>query len=150
MTRIESGVGVIGQSFLRFALAGIIGFFVDASALTLALSWGIDHYSGRAFSFLCAVTVTWYMNRIYTFSSQDPRLLHEWGRFVSANAIGGLMNYMTYAALVSSTGLFATYPVAAVGAGSLAGMLWNFTLSHRLVFMKSSSPSHEKYFKSRP
>ena len=33
-------------------------------------------------------------------------------------------------------GMFASYPIAAVGAGSVAGLLWNFIASHQLVFAK--------------
>lgn len=132
----EFGGPSIRKSFFRFALVGAAGFLVDAGALTLALHLGSDFYTGRMFSFFCAVTATWYMNRVYTFGSQDTRLLHEWGRFVSANAVGGLVNYSTYALLVSTVGLFVSYPIAAVGAGSIASLFWNFTLSHRLVFVK--------------
>jgi len=134
MTIAESGRRTIRQSFLCFALVGIAGFIVDASLLTLALSLGADFYSGRLCSFFCAVTATWYMNRVYTFASRDPRLLREWGRFVSANAVGGLINYATYALLVTTVGLFASYPVTAVGVGSVAGLMWNFLVSHHLVF----------------
>mgnify|MGYP001820828744 FL=1 len=136
MAETESNRSTTRILFLRFALVGVAGFLVDAGALTLALSLGADLYTGRMFSFFCAVTATWYMNRIYTFSSKDTRLLHEWGRFVSANAIGGLINYAAYALLVSTIGLFASYPIIAVAVGSLAGLLWNFTVSHKLVFAK--------------
>ena len=74
------------------------------------------------------------MNRIYTFASRDPRLLREWGRFISANAVGGLINYATYALLVTTVGLFASHPIAAVGVGSVAGLMWNFLASHHFVF----------------
>mgnify|MGYP001815252739 CR=1 FL=1 len=130
----ESGRPTIRQSFLRFALVGVAGFIVDASVLTLALSLGTDFYTGRLCSFFCAVKATWYMNRIYTFATRDPRLLREWGRFVSANAVGGLINYATYALLVTTVGLFASHPIAAVGVGSAAGLMWNFLASHHLVF----------------
>ena len=130
----ESDRPTTRQSFLRFALVGVAGFIVDASVLILALSLGADFYTGRLCSFFCAVTATWYMNRIYTFASRDPRLLREWGHFVSANALGGLINYATYALLVTTVGLFASHPIAAVGVGSIAGLMWNFLVSHHLVF----------------
>ncbi len=132
----ESGKPTTRRSFLRFALVGVVGFLVDAGVLTFALSLGANFYTGRVFSFFCAVTATWYMNRIYTFASQDPRLLCEWGCFVSTNAFGGLINFAIYALLVSTIGLFASYPVAAIGVGSVAGLLWNFIVSHQLVFVK--------------
>ena len=130
----ESDRPTTRQSFLRFALVGVAGFIVDASVLILALSLGADFYTGRLCSFFCAVTATWYMNRIYTFASRDPRLLREWGHFVSANALGGLINYATYALLVTTVGLFASHPIAAVGVGSVAGLMWYFLASHHVVF----------------
>lgn len=124
------------QRLFRFALVGALGFTVDASALTLALSLDADFYSGRAYSFICAVTTTWYLNRVYTFSSESANLIREWWGFVSVNAVGGGVNYVTYALLVSISDFFASYPIIAVGAGSLSGLLLNFYLSQRLVFSK--------------
>ncbi len=122
------------HAFRRFTLVGAIGFFVDAGALLLVTSNGADLYSGRLFSFFCAVTATWYMNRRFTFASKDRRWFLEWARFVSANTVGGIINYLTYAALITWVPLFADYPVAAVGVGALFGLIWNFSLSHKLVF----------------
>jgi putative flippase GtrA len=128
-------------SWIRFAIVGALGFLVDASALTLALFLGADFFGGRVVSFLCAVTATWYANRTFTFSSKDPRLLREWFRFLSANAVGGLANYSIYAVLVSTIPLCEAHPTLAVAAGSIAGLAINFTLSRQFVF--ATSGTHE-------
>jgi putative flippase GtrA len=47
---------------------------------------------------------------------------------------GALVNYGTYAALVASVPLVATRPVLGVAAGSVAGLVFNFTLSKLWVF----------------
>lgn len=122
--------------FFRFALVGVAGFVVDASTLYLAMQYlGAGHYSGRIISYLAAATSTWALNRHYTFRAhQDSNPFREWLKFLTANAVGGLVNYSTYAALVASTALVATWPVIGIGAGSIAGLLMNFTLSRRLVF----------------
>ena len=130
-----SGATPAPVQFLRFALVGCAGFLVDAGVLNAVLLLGADRYSGRLVSYLAAATFTWALNRNYTFRAQrDTRLLGEWGRFLAANAVGGLINWTTYAILVSvSTTVFA-HPAIGVGAGSLAGLVVNFTLSRRFVF----------------
>ena len=125
----------LGQ-FLRFGLVGTAGFVVDAAALTAAMAWlGLGPYGGRAVSYLAAVTFTWAMNRRFTFAGADPRRgAAQWGRFVAANGVGALVNYGTYAALVALVPLVAARPVLGVAAGSVAGLVFNFTLSKLWVF----------------
>ena len=53
---------------------------------------------------------------------------------MGANLLGLVLNRGTYAALVATVPLCAAQPVFAVAAGSLAGMMVNFTLSRQVVF----------------
>lgn len=130
-------------AFLRFATVGALGFCIDAVVLLAARCGGLDLYSGRLVSYLVAATFTWYANRLFTFRSNDPRWAAEWWRFLGANAIGGFLNYGTYALLVSVSTAFRRYPVLAIGAGSLVGLLCNFFLSRRVVFV-SRVPSADQ------
>jgi putative flippase GtrA/4-amino-4-deoxy-L-arabinose transferase-like glycosyltransferase len=124
--------------FLRFALVGCAGFVVDAGVLNAVLLLGADRYSGRLVSYLVAATATWALNRNYTFREQrDARRLREWGRFLASNALGGLVNWVSYAMLVSVSGTVRAHPVIGVAVGSLAGLAVNFTLSRRFVFNDS-------------
>jgi putative flippase GtrA len=105
----------------------------------LALTvFGLNPYSARAVSFLVAVTSTWAMNRTFTFgrsgSSPPASLFMEWLRFCAANAMGGLVNLGTYVLLLNSVPVVRQYPVLGVAAGSLSGLLVNFTLSKLFVF----------------
>ena len=140
MSAVVSGAIPARTQFLRFALVGCAGFLVDAGVLNAVLMLGADRYTGRVASYLAAATFTWALNRNYTFrAQQDARLLREWGRFLAANAVGGLINWASYAILVSlSTAVF-THPVIGVAAGSLAGLVVNFTLSRRFVFGAEAS-----------
>ena len=56
------------------------------------------------------------------------------GRFLAANAVGGLVNYTTYAVLVTIYASVAAQPVIGVAAGSVAGLVVNFTASRYVVF----------------
>jgi putative flippase GtrA len=61
----------------------------------------------------------------------------QWGRFLAANALGGVVNYAVYAVLVTLVPVVAAYPVLGVAAGSLAGLVFNFTASKKWVFRKA-------------
>ncbi len=125
------------QELLRFTLVGAAGFVVDAGALTMVMhAFGLGLYSGRVFSYLCAATFTWICNRRFTFAARAGAPALEWLRFLGANAIGGAVNYGVYAAIVTFTAVGEAWPVVGVGAGSLSGMVFNFTVSKFWVFRR--------------
>jgi putative flippase GtrA len=127
---------------IKFGLVGVVGFVVDSIVLMVMIEFGLDPYSGRAVSFMVAVTTTWLLNRSFTFRDRDPRLLGQWIKFASVNSLGGAVNYGTYAVLVANVQLFAAWPVLGVVVGSLAGMVFNLYLSKRYVFSEANkSPS---------
>jgi len=122
--------------FLRFGIVGTAGFLVDTAALYAALhALGLGLYGGRVFSYLVAATFTWAMNRRFTFKDAAAQsAAGQWGKFVAANAVGAVVNYATYAALVTYVSIVAAYPVLGVAAGSIAGLVFNFAASKRFVF----------------
>jgi putative flippase GtrA len=132
----RDGRHVIVRQALRFAAVGVLGFLVDAGVLMATRSLpGLNLYSGRAVSFLAAVTATWALNRSFTFKEHaSPSMLKEWVRFCAANALGGAVNLGVYAWLVNSVSLVHNSPVLGVAAGSLSGLAVNFTLSRVFVF----------------
>jgi putative flippase GtrA len=121
--------------FLMFAFIGVAGFVVDSLVLTALHALGLDLLSGRVGSFLAAATFTWYCNRRLTFrTARKAPPAQQWLAFLAANALGGVINYATYAVLVLLVPLVAAHPVLGVAAGSLAGLVCNFTMSRTLVF----------------
>ena len=124
------------EQFAKFCVVGTVGFLADAGALYLLMSFlNMDPYTGRIFSFLFAATVTWALNRVYTFrSSALAPMTRQWARFVTANTVGGALNYGVYSALVLSGGWFIKAPVLAVAVGSIAGLAFNFTVSRKYIF----------------
>jgi putative flippase GtrA len=126
------------RQFLTFGLVGTGGFLVDSATLYLCLAVGANHYTGRALSYLVAATFTWAMNRRFTFRDRrDSSLLREWARFLFANALGGALNYATYALLVSTSPMVYAHPVLGVAAGSIASLGANFIVSRHFVFRSS-------------
>jgi putative flippase GtrA len=96
---------------------------------------GVGLYLGRGISFLCAATFTWHLNRRFTFAqSTQGRRATQWLRYLGANALGAIANLGMYGWLVSTFHAARTLPALAVAAGSLSGLLFNFTLSRLYVF----------------
>lgn len=127
----------IARRFVRFTVTGVVAAGVDMAVLTLFVRWiEFDLYSARVASYLAAATTAWWMNRRTSFAdrSSSNRAL-EWLRYLAANLLGGTINYAVYAALVSASALFAQHPFLAVAAGSLSGLLSNFAMSQRYVFV---------------
>jgi putative flippase GtrA len=128
----------LASQLLRFGVAGVAGLLVDLAVLALARYAGLDPYSGRVLSFLCAVGATWQINRRYTFHPAGLSLWTEWWRYLLAMSGGGAVNFVTYSAIVWS---FPGVPHIAswgVCAGSLAGMAVNFIGARCFVFQRKS------------
>ena len=120
----------------RFSLVGCAGFIVDVTVLAICLhKASLGPYMGRAVSFLVAVTTTWYLNRVFTFSSSDREAIQtQWAKFVVANCLGGGINLAVYSLLVFYLLTTLQGAMIAVGIGSIAGLAFNFLVSRRYVF----------------
>jgi putative flippase GtrA len=130
---------LLRHAFVRFAVIGACGYVVGATILALAtgpLKQGFAE--GNALAIFIAMAFTWQGNRYFTFRAQRARglagALQEWLKFMGANAVGAVVNYLTALALVH----YAAAPLAnkfvAQAVGVLAGLVFNFTLSKTLVF----------------
>lgn len=127
----------------RFAAVGTAGYLVDNSVLFAMIHFaGADPYGGRAVSFLAAATFTWWGNRNFTFADRRASgvrgATQEWLRFLAANGVGGLVNVGLYATLVKFAPPPLDNPFLALPVGVLAGLMFNFVLSRRLVFRTPS------------
>ncbi len=126
----------IKELFL-FGVAGVLGFLVDAGVLYLVKPL-VGIYFGRIISFFLAVVVTWLFNRNITFKENDVKvgLLAEFLHYLSLMIIGGCINLGVYYLLVGSIEWLRDWPVAAVAAGSLMGMMANFISSRYFLYKK--------------
>lgn len=131
------------ERIFKFALVGVVAALIDMAVVEVMIRLAhFDYYSARLVSYLVAATAAWALNRRFTFYDADrARARMQWLRYLSLNAIGGAVNYGLYAALVSAFAFFRSYPFVAVGFGSLAGMLFNYAASRKLVFKPLKDPS---------
>jgi putative flippase GtrA len=134
------------SEIFRFGLSGIAGFLVDAGIVAiLSGKLGADPVVAQGIAFTIAVTVTWLINRHWTFSENaSERWLHEWTRYVVANSVGAIVNNGVYVFLVLCVAEFSKEPVFAVAAGSIAGMGFNFASSKLIVF-KIHNPHYQDF-----
>lgn len=123
------------RQMLQFAVAGAIGFVVDASVLYVCLWLGLGYFAGRAVSFLCAVFVTWQVNRRLAFSNEAGRSIwREWFQYLAAMSFGGVVNYAAYSLVILLVPASPVVPLLAVGVGSIAAMSVNFLSAKFWVF----------------
>jgi putative flippase GtrA len=115
---------------------GVVGLVADTAVLWLLLhGLGMNPYLAKIGSYLAAATVTWLLNRLYTFKSHSHHgLLRQWTVFLVANLAGFTANYATYAICITSIPLFSHYPLLANIPASLAGLVFNFIAAKRWVF----------------
>ncbi|WP_431307172.1 GtrA family protein [Acidithiobacillus acidisediminis] len=121
---------------VRFGISGVAGFLVDAGLVALCTQvLSIGPILAQVIAFSVAVTVTWLINRHWTFAEHaSDRWLYELARYVTANSVGAAANNAVYVSLVLTITAFSKDPVLAVAAGSLAGMSLNFASSKLIVF----------------
>jgi putative flippase GtrA len=127
----------VKRGIFHFAIAGVIGFVVDAGVLYMALASGCGYFFGRGVSFTAAVWATWRINRRFTFSANSHGSpWNEWWRYLLAMLGGGVVNYAAYSAVVMSMPRNAMLPLYAVATGSITGMMINFLTAKLWVFSK--------------
>jgi putative flippase GtrA len=127
------------SQFLHYAVVGGTGFFVNEAVLFVVIkTLHMNAYAAGVLAFLCTVTYTWMGNRLLTFRAEAATgaraMAIEWVKFVGANLLGFVANYSVYSALVMFAHAPLNSPYLALACGTLVGLLFNFTLSKRLVF----------------
>ena len=120
---------------VRFGIVGVIAYIVDAAVL-LALSEVMQVVPARVVAFGLAVTTTFVLNHRLTFDGLiDESLFKSYVKYVSANSIGGVINLVVSTALLLQALPLLSMPLVALACGSLSGLVANYTLSKRYVFL---------------
>ncbi len=136
----------ISRQFLRFCIIGGLAFLVDVGVLYWLRTRGFDLYTARVFSFLSAATFSWLGNRLYTFQSKGSKLRQlpgEWLKYLIAMLVGGVVNYGVYAFGVAQFELIVSQPWLGVAAGTAAGLLVNFVLARKILYVKPPASNSE-------
>ena len=122
--------------FARFAVAGAVGFLVEAVIITWLVS-GLDMniFVARAVSFSLAVTSTWAINRNFAFAGlQQERKGREYSAYFLVQMIGAALNLTVFVAVVSAWPQFRATPVIPLAIGAAPALIFNFVASQSWVF----------------
>jgi putative flippase GtrA len=75
--------------FIKFCLVGFSGIFVDfGTTYFFKEVVKIQKYIANAIGFSLAATTNYFLNRIWTFNSHNPKILEEFSRFFIIALIG--------------------------------------------------------------
>lgn len=137
-TRLSSS-----RSFGRFVLVGGVGFCVDASILAFLTHYA--HWSpwyARLPSFLSAVSVTWLINRRYTFPGRGlDRPAAEAAWYAAIQSAGALINLAMFGLVLARWGTTGFMPVIALAIGAIGGLVCNFSMSNFLLYRRARMES---------
>jgi putative flippase GtrA len=79
--------------FLRFAVVGASGVVIDFGLTYLIREkLKLNEYVANGVGFFAAATNNFFINRAWTFSSQDPEMLTQYSRFIFFALIGLAIN----------------------------------------------------------
>ena len=124
----------LSHDFIRFGIVGTLGFVWD-TATVYAVKGFAGLYVAGACGFVVAATINWAINRFWTFRHLDHSAAHrQLLQFLAVNSIGFIFNRGTFFTLVAISLRCREYPVLAIFAGSLAGLIFNYFLSKKFVF----------------
>lgn len=125
------------KKLIRFAIAGGLGFIVDAGVLTLLLHLTpLDPFTARLIAITLAMLTTWAFNRTFTFDRSGRSLAAEGFRYGSVGVTAALVNYGLYSALLLSLPML--QPLLAMVLATAASMFFSFYGYSRFVFRDKS------------
>ncbi len=121
------------QQFIRFCAVGAVGFVVDAGTTLALVHLGLaGPLLGRGLAFMLASSVTWMLNKRFTFQASGG--LNRWSLYVVLTAVGALLNVGVYALWIGAFGSTPAQIVVGILWGATLALAFNFTLSKYLIF----------------
>ncbi|MFT8676608.1 MAG: GtrA family protein [Acetobacter sp.] len=119
----------------KFGVVGTLGFVWDTGSV-YALRPLLGLTLATLAAYFIAATANWLLNRLWTFRGvqSSHSIVVQWLRFLAANSVGFVLNRGTVYTLFILFPFCRHYPVVALAAGSIAGLLSNFHISQKVVF----------------
>lgn len=95
----------LNKEFLIFCLIGLLGFFFDYELFIFFFTF-LDQYIyfAKFISTLIAITLTFFLNRFFTFKLQSQKLKYkkhkEYTLYLLVQVIGGFVNFISFSTLI--------------------------------------------------
>ena len=123
--------------FLKFGIVGFTGVFVDFGITYLAKEkLHTQKYVANAIGFTTAASTNYYLNRIWTFESTNPRIGLEYAEFFIISLIGLAINTLILWLLVSKFRM--NFYIAKIFAIAVV-TVWNF-FANLLITFNTENP----------
>ena len=128
----------------RFLATGTCGFIVDAGAMLLvAEGLGVTVLAARCVSFPVAVTITWLLNRHWTFEHGRSRKPSEqYVLYLSGQLVSLAINFGVFAALVLNAQIFAARPVLALAVSAVIALGFSYLFARFVSFQQLARVCH--------
>jgi putative flippase GtrA len=116
--------------FIKFIAVGFSGLIVDFSiTFLLKEKFKIHRYIANSAGFISAASSNYLFNRLWTFESNNPQVITEYGTFILISLIGlGINNFFLYLFEKKLNFYFAKFLAVMVTS------IWNFTANYYLNF----------------
>lgn len=118
--------------FLKFGAVGFSGVFVDFGITWICKEWvRIEKFVANAIGFSVAATSNYFLNRIWTYESHNPRVMVEFTQFFMIAMMGLVINTLIIWLLDRRFSMnFYVAKLMAVGVVTL----WNFAANTYITF----------------
>jgi putative flippase GtrA len=116
--------------FLKFGIVGLFGMVIDFSiTILLKEKLKLHRYISSSAGFTVAASSNYLLNRIWTFSSNNPKVLVEYSTFIIISLIGLAINNL-FLYLFEKRLKFYVAKLFAVA----VTLIWNFLANYYLTF----------------
>ena len=126
----------------RFAVVGSLGFAIDGGIMTALNALGDwSPVLARSISFPLALTLTWAVNRAWTFADR-PKLPvgREYVLYAVVQTLGLIVNFSLFAALIRPASPLSTWhPIVALAVGAVVSMVLTYSACRLFVFNAAST-----------
>jgi len=118
--------------FLKFCLIGFTGMVIDfGTTWLLKEKVRINKYIANSTGFVLAATSNYIWNRLWTFHSENPKVVTEYLSFIIISVAGlGLNNFVIY---VMNDKLKLNFYISKLIA-TVVVTVWNFTMNFLITF----------------
>jgi putative flippase GtrA len=116
--------------FLKFIIVGFTGMVVDFSiTILLKEKLKIHRYIANSAGFVLAASSNYLFNRLWTFESNNPKILVEYSTFFIISVIGLIINNLVIYLLEKKLKFYFAKFVAI-----MVTSVWNFMANYYLNF----------------
>ena len=118
--------------FIKFGIVGFSGVFVDFGITYVCKEWlKIQKYIANSIGFIFAASSNYFLNRTWTFRSNNPEVAREYTEFFVISLVGlGIANLIVYLIHGKLKQNFYLSKLFAIGMVTI----WNFFANYYITF----------------